>query len=104
MPAFGSVIAEFERRNAQVLGISVDSEPCNSAWQESLGTLPYPLLSDFWPHGEVASQYGLLRSEGYSERAVIIIDRTGKIAYIDVHNIEEAPDPKVVLDLLAKIE
>ena len=104
MLAFGQVVAEFDRRNAQVLGISVDSVPCNTAWQQSLGTLPYPLLSDFWPHGEVIQRYGLLRAEGYSERAVLLVDKTGRIRYIDVHDIREVPDPQVVLKILSQID
>ncbi|NMP21053.1 redoxin domain-containing protein [Sulfobacillus sp. DSM 109850] len=100
MPAFNRALPEFNRLNAQVLGISVDSEPTNTAWMESLGGLDYPLLSDFWPHGEVLKKYGLLRSEGYAERAVIVIDKEGVIRYIDVHNIAEAPDPQEAIKAL----
>ncbi len=100
MPAFNRALPEFDRRDTQVLGISVDSEPTNSAWAKSLGSLNYPLLSDFWPHGEVAEKYGVLRSEGYTERAVFIIDKNGVVQYIDVHNIAEVPDPNEVLKAL----
>lgn len=100
MPAFNRALPEFDRLNAQVLGISVDSEPCNSAWANSLGGLDYPLLSDFWPHGAVSEKYGVLRADGYSERVVMVIDRDGIVRYIDVHNIAEAPDPKEALDAL----
>jgi alkyl hydroperoxide reductase subunit AhpC len=40
------------------------------AWADSLGGIHYPLLSDFWPHGEVAQEYGVLRADGNTERAL----------------------------------
>ena len=89
--------------DVQVLAISVDSIPCLRAWAESLGGINYPLLSDFWPHGAVAKKYGVLRKEGYSERAIFIVDREGIIRYIDIHDIDEQPDNEVLLDELKKI-
>ena len=78
--------------DTQVLGISVDSEPCLKAWAADLGGIHnYPLLSDFWPHGAVAEKYGVLRSEGHSERALFLIDREGIIRYVDVHDIDLQP-------------
>lgn len=88
----------------QVLGLSVDSTDCLRAWAESLGGITYPLLSDFWPHGGVAQLYGVLRPEGYSERALFIIDKRGVIRYVDVHDINEQPDNEVLFGELAKIE
>jgi glutaredoxin len=61
-------------------------------------------LSDFWPHGQVAQTYGVLRSEGYSERALFIIDKNCTIRYVDVHNIDEQPDNEVLFQVLAGIE
>jgi glutaredoxin len=52
----------------------------------------------------VAQKYGVLRGEGYSERAIFIVDRTGVIRYVDVHNIEEQPDNEVLFQELADIE
>ncbi len=94
----------FERVNTQVLGISVDSQDCLRAWGESLGGITYPLLSDFWPHGAVAQKYGVLREDGKSERAIFVIDKTGVIRYVDVHNIDEQPDNEVLFRVLADIE
>jgi glutaredoxin len=62
------------------------------------------LLADFWPHGEIAQKYGVLRSEGYSERAIFIIDKTGVIRYVDVHDIDLQPDNEVLFHELAEIE
>jgi glutaredoxin len=93
----------FEGMNVQVLGISVDHIPCLKAWAESLGGITYPLLSDFWPHGAVAMKYGVLRSEGYTERAIFIIDPAGVIRYIDIHDIDDQPSNEVLFEELAKI-
>jgi glutaredoxin len=62
------------------------------------------LLSDFWPHGKIAHQYGVLRSEGYSERAIFVIDRAGVIRYVDVHKIDEQPDNEVLFGVLEALE
>ena len=90
--------------NAQVLGISVDSVPCLEAWAESVGGITYPLLSDFWPHGQVAQTYGVLRPEGKSERAIFVIDKQGIIRYVDVHDIDLQPDNEELFRVLAQID
>ena len=90
--------------NTQVLGISIDHIPCLQAWAESLGGINYPLLSDFWPHGETAKRYGVLRSEGYAERAIFIIDKDGIVRYVDIHDIDQQPDNEVLFAELAKLE
>jgi len=97
-------LGRFERVNTQVLGISVDSTDCLRAWAESLGGITYPLLSDFWPHGAVAQKFGVLRPEGKSERAIFVMDRTGMIRYVDVHDIDHQPDNEVLFRELAEIE
>lgn len=73
------------------------------AWAKSLGDISYPLLSDFWPHGYVAKKYGVLRSEGKSERAIFIIDEDGIIQYIDIHDIDDQPDNEVLFAELDRI-
>ena len=82
----------------------MDSTDCLRAWAESLGGITYPLLSDFYPHGAVAQVYGVLRSEGYSERALFIIDKQGIIRYIDIHDIGTQPDNEELFRALAQIE
>ncbi len=68
MPAYEADLERFAGYDAQVLGISVDSVPCNTAWAKSLGGLSYDLLSDFHPKGEVAKAYGAYRAnDGISE-------------------------------------
>jgi glutaredoxin len=95
----------FAGLNAQVLGISVDHVPCLQAWAQSLGGISYPLLSDFWPHGAVSAQYDVLRqTEGFTERAIFIIDKFGIIRYIDVHDIADQPDNEEIRRVLASLE
>ena len=90
--------------DALVLGVSVDSVPCLEAWAESLGGIHYPLLSDFFPHGALAARYGVLREEGYSERALFIIDKKGIVRYVDIHDVDHQPDNDVLLAELRKID
>ncbi len=68
-----------------------------------MGGLSYPLLSDFWPHGEVAVDYGVLRPGGLAERAIFIVDRAGIVRYIDVHDIAEPPPPGPILAALDRL-
>jgi peroxiredoxin (alkyl hydroperoxide reductase subunit C) len=58
------------------------------------------VLSDFWPHGQVANTYGVLRSDGTAERAIIIIDRKGIIRYIDVQDINFRPRLRPIVETL----
>lgn len=61
-------------------------------------------MSDFYPHGAIAQAYGVLRPEGYSERAIFVIDKQGIVRYVDVHNIDEQPDNEVLFGVLEKLE
>lgn len=97
-------MAKFAGLDTQVLGISVDSVPTLTAWAENLGGINYPLLSDFWPHGKVAMDYGVLRSEGHSERAIFVIDKQGIIRYVDVHDIDDQPSNVVLRQAIREID
>ena len=85
----------FVKNDAMLLGISVDNSPTQFSWMKNMcgvdGSLWFPVLSDFYPHGAVAKKYGVLRSDGLSERALFVIDKKGIIRYIDVHDINEKP-------------
>ena len=95
----------FDQNNAILLGITVDNIPTLYAWTNQMcmgeGKLWFPVLSDFYPHGGVADKYGVLRSDGVSERAIFIIDKDGIIRYIDVHDINERPHLE---DLVRELE
>ena len=89
--------------NAHVLAVSVDAGPSKKAWADSLGGISYDLLSDFHPHGRVASDYGVMRDDGISERAIFVIDKDGKIAWAKQYQIPEQPDFGEVLREIQKI-
>jgi peroxiredoxin (alkyl hydroperoxide reductase subunit C) len=91
----------FEQNEAILLGITVDNVPTLYAWTNQMGKLWFHVLSDFWPHGGVAKKYGVLRSNGVSERALFVIDKKGIIRYIDVHDINKRPPLE---DLAAALE
>ncbi len=92
MPSYEEDLSEFERRDAQVLGISTDQVPTNEAWARSMGGLSFPLLSDNWPFGRVAALYGVLRGDtGQCERAIFVVDTRGRVAYVDIPDIAEQP-------------
>jgi peroxiredoxin len=100
MPSYEEDLSEFERRDAQVLGVSVDQVHSNEAWARSMGGLSFPLLSDNWPYGYVSTLYGVLRGDGLAERAIFVVDKAGKIAYIDVHDIGEQPPTDAIMAAL----
>jgi len=93
----------FEKNNATLLGITEDNIPTLYAWTQEMGGVWFPVLSDFWPHGKVAKEYGVLRSNGTSERAIFVIDKKGLIRYIDVHDINERPRLEVLIKELEKL-
>ncbi len=104
MPAYEADLERFKGYDAQVLGLSVDSVPCNTAWAKSLGGLSYDLLSDFEPKGEVARKFGAYRQhDGISERALFIVDKQGKIAFKDIHDIADQPDNEELFEVLRKL-
>jgi peroxiredoxin len=91
-------LAEFEKYNTVPLGLSIDSYPSKNAWAKELGIANVKLLSDFWPHGKVAQDYGLFREvEGFSERANVLLDENGKVLWVKIYEIPELPDIKEVL-------
>ena len=91
----------FEEKDAQVLGISVDSAATQRAFCSSLGGIPYPVLADFHPKGAVAQLYGIYNEErGTDRRAVIIIDKEGLVRFKQVY---DRGLPKAE-DILAEVE
>ncbi len=102
-PGYNILEDLFERYNAVILGITVDNIPSLYAWTRKMGGLWFPVLSDFWPHGEAADRFGILRSDGMSERAIIIIDGEGIIRYIDVHDINKRPPLESIVRELEKL-
>jgi peroxiredoxin (alkyl hydroperoxide reductase subunit C) len=91
-PGYNIAKEMFAEHDAVLLGITVDNIPTLYAWTKQMGKLWFSVLSDFWPHGAVADRYGVLRSDGISERALIFIDKKGIIQDIQVNDINKRPD------------
>lgn len=91
-PGYNLARDVFDGRDAQLIGVSCDNLPSLNAWVVEMGGVWFPVASDFWPHGGLASKLGILRPEGVSERALFVIDKKGIIRYIDVHDINTRPD------------
>ena len=102
MQALEKNVKVFEKAGAVAVGLSVDSVPCKTAWAKSLKIRKTRLLADFWPHGKVAASLGLFRKEGFSERANILLDEKGKVAWIKVYPVRELPDIREVLAAVKK--
>ena len=103
-PGYNIVKSIFGQHDAILLGITVDNMPTLYAWTRQMGELWFPVLSDFWPHGAVADTYGVLRSDGVSERALFVIDKKGIIRYVDVHDINERPRLEQLVKALEQLE
>ncbi len=97
--------AHLERFRAEAFGITTETLYTLEAWSTYVGGLTIPLLSDHWPYGAVARQYGVLREDvGMPQRAMFIVDKRGEIAYIDVHKLDEKPDAAMVFDVLQGLD
>ena len=94
---------KFADYNTQVLGISTDSPYAQAALAEKCGGLGYPLLSDFWPHGQVSLKYGVLREEGFPQRSVFIIDKQGNLNTIKFYELRQQPNNQELLDIVKKL-
>ena len=95
----------FDKNNASLIGITVDNIPTLYSWTRQMASekLWFPVVSDFYPHGAVASAYGVLRSDGTAERALFVVDKKGIIRYIDVHNINERPPLEDLIHALEEV-
>lgn len=98
LPGLQEQLARFRALETEVLGISTDSPYSHRAFAAELG-LEFPLLSDF--NGKhAAAAYGVLRPEGFAERASFIIDKTGLVRYAAVHDLSQIPDVEELITVL----
>jgi len=86
-------------------GVSVDPSPSKLAWAKELGIKETRLLSDFWPHGAVAQAFGIFRAkDGFSERAVIVLDEKRQVRFVKIYPLPELPDLDGVFHALEETE
>jgi peroxiredoxin (alkyl hydroperoxide reductase subunit C) len=103
MALFNEILPEFNRFNAQLLGISEDGVWSHIAFSRARN-LRFPLLSDFHPKGSVAQQYGVYREEdGTAERALFVIDGDGIIRWSYVSPVGVNPGANGVLVALESL-
>ena len=103
---FGRLNNEFRDRDAQVLGLSVDSEFVHLAWRqhkEELNDLPFPMLADV--KRELSQTLGIIdKSAGVAQRATFIIDPEGVIRFVMVTDLNVGRNPTEVLRVLDALQ
>ncbi len=78
--------------------------PSLKGWADFLGGVPFPLLSDFWPHGAVGKAYGIFNEErGMDKRAAYVVDAQGVIRYAKVYPQGTIPTSEELLAELRKL-
>ena len=78
--------------------------PSLKAWAEQLGGLPFPLLSDYWPHGAIGKAWGVFNDErGMDKRAAFVLDAQGVVRWGKLYEPGTIPESKELLEQLAKI-
>ena len=93
--ALQSRLPSFCNASVHTLTISVDSPYSHKVWADREG-YTFPLLSDFWPHGAVASSYGVLNAEkGYAQRGTFLVDRSGIVRFTELLPASKARDVEV---------
>jgi peroxiredoxin len=100
MALYNEILPEFQKYRAKLLGISVDGAWCHAAFAKDRH-LRFPLLADFHPKGAVAQSYGAYReSDGFSERALFVIDKNGIISWSYCSPIAVNPGADGILEAL----
>lgn len=97
--------------NSEIVAITVDSIMNTVAWEREIGPFDFPMCSDFWPHGEVSERYGVFRrgdqgsdgTAGASERAVLVVDRSGSVVFRKSYHPGQIASVEEVLAVLEKI-
>jgi peroxiredoxin (alkyl hydroperoxide reductase subunit C) len=103
LPTYEAELERFRSYDTEVLGISVDSKLTLAHWAKEIG-ITFPLLTDAYPQGKVVDAYGVRHALGVAERALIVVDKAGKVAWIHVHRpLGEVPDSEEMFDVLRKL-
>ncbi|ARS38720.1 peroxiredoxin [Sphingobacteriaceae bacterium GW460-11-11-14-LB5] len=104
MALYNEMLKYFNKYDAQIFGVSVDSVWCHLAFEENR-KLHFPLLADFEPKGAVSKAYGVYDEElGESKRALFVIDKEGKIAWSYLSPIAVNPGADGILEALEELD
>jgi peroxiredoxin (alkyl hydroperoxide reductase subunit C) len=96
-------LPEYENDGVQTLAISVGPPPTHKIWATESG-FTFPVLSDFWPHGQVAQAYGVFNDDaGFPNRGTFVVDRSGIIRFAEMNWPGEARDQSVWKSALAAL-
>jgi len=96
-------IEDFSGDDVQTLAVSVDSTAVHKQWADEQA-YTFPLLADFWPHGDVARAYGVLQEDlGVALRGTFVIDKQGTVAYKVVNAIPDARDADAYREVLGRL-
>jgi len=100
---YNEILPEFREYGAELVGISVDGVWCHGAFARDRN-LHFPLLADFEPKGAVSRQYGAYRdADGFSERALFVLDPRGVVVWSQVVEPEENPGADGILTALDEL-
>jgi len=104
MSLYNEILPEFQRFDAEIMGISVDGVWCHLAFAKARN-LHFPLLSDFEPKGEVARKYGVYnKKEGICERALFVINKDGIIHWSYISPVGINPGAAGILKALESLD
>ncbi len=96
-------LGSFQNDDVQILAVSVDHAFTLKAWSDAQ-SYQFPLLADFWPHGEVAKAYGVFNDgAGFSLRGTFLVDKTGTVQFAEVNGPGEARDQNAWKKALAAV-
>jgi peroxiredoxin len=96
-------LPSFQNADVQILAVSVDHPFTLKAWADAQG-YEFPLLADFWPHGEVAQAYGVFNEKaGFAVRGTFLVDKTGTVQFAEVNGPGEARDQEAWKKALAAV-
>ena len=103
-PGYNLARPLFETHDTVLLGVTTDNIPTLYAWTREMGDLWFEVLSDFWLHGKTAESYGVLRTDGMADRALILIDKKGIIRWIHVSDINVRPELGRIIKALKQLD
>jgi mycoredoxin-dependent peroxiredoxin len=96
-------LPSFQNDDVQIVTVSVDSTYSHKIFSEREG-YEFALLSDFWPHGGVAKEYGVFNETmGFSNRGTFLVDKTGIVRFAEMKSPGDGRDPGIWLDAIASL-